>query len=144
MARAFAFAFPFVLVLALVAAGCEEDLVGRRCFIGTDAATGQETIVASPSLDCSSRTCLHVPVEEGATPPEGAQHADMCTAECSSDDDCNRIAGSPCVSGFTCAVPVVVGRFCCRHMCICRDFIVVPDGGLPEPEACKVDRPDCL
>ena len=130
--------------LLALAAGCEEELVGRRCFIGTDAGSSQETIVASPSLDCSSRSCLHVPVDEGASPPEGARPADMCTAECSSDDDCRAMAGTPCVSGFTCAVPVVVGPFCCRHLCVCRDFIVVPDGGLPEPEACKVDRPDCL
>ena len=132
-----------LLLLFALAAGCEQELVGRRCFIGTDAGTHQETIVASPSLDCSSRACLHIPVEEGATPPEGARPADMCTAECASDDDCHRIAGSPCLGGFTCAVPVVVGPFCCRRMCICRDFIVVPDGGLPVPEACQIDRPDC-
>jgi len=136
---------PLAAICALAGAiGCDQDLVGRRCFIGTDAGSDLETVVASPSLDCSSRTCLHVPADEGAAAPAGARPADMCTAECSSDDDCHRIAGSPCLGGFTCTVPVVVGPFCCRHLCVCRDFLVIPDGGIPEPEACQVDRPDCL
>ena len=90
--------------------------------------------IAAPALECPSRTCLHFPQDEGATPPMGAQYADMCTAECSGDDDCDKVSESPCVSGFTCAVPVVVGPFCCRKMCICRDFLIIPDGGVPEPE----------
>lgn len=129
------------LAAALLAIGCDQDLVGRRCFLGGDAGNDQQAIVASPSLDCESRTCLHVPKDEGVEPPDGARYADMCTVECSSDDDCVKVEGSPCVSGFTCAVPVVVGRFCCTKMCVCRDYLIVPDGGLPEPEACDPDQP---
>jgi hypothetical protein len=47
---------------------------------------------------------------------------------------------SPCKTGFTCAVPVVVGPFCCRKMCICKDYVVIPDGGLDEPAACDPDN----
>ena len=65
----------------------------------------------------------------------------LCTAECESDDDCDRVPESPCRTGFTCAVPVVVGPFCCRKLCICKDYIVIPDGGVPLPEACDPDDP---
>ena len=127
------------LLLTALGSGCTENPVGRRCFIGADAGNDNQAIIASPALECPSRTCLHFPKDEGATPPEGAQYADMCTAECSGDDDCDKVGESPCVSGFTCAVPVVVGPFCCRKMCICRDFLIVPDGGIPDPEACNPD-----
>ena len=130
----------FLLVVAVLgAAGCSENPVGLRCFIGVDAGNDTQAIVASPALDCESRVCLHYPQDEGADPPEGAEYADMCTADCTSDDDCQKSDKSPCVSGFTCAVPVVVGPFCCRKMCICKDFLVVPAGGLPDPEACNPD-----
>lgn len=133
----------FVLGVGLLGAfgslGCTENPVGRKCFIGADAGNDTQAIIASPALECPSRTCLHFPKDEGATPPMMAEYADMCTAECSSDDDCDKVAESPCINGFTCAVPVVVGPFCCRKMCICKDFIIVPDGGIPNPEACNPD-----
>jgi hypothetical protein len=117
--------------LALALAGCQENPVGRKCFIG-DPPDLQQAIVTSPALECPSRTCLHMPGQS-----EGA--SDLCTAECDSADDCDKVPESPCESGFTCAIPVVVGPFCCRKMCICKDYLVIPDGGVPEPEACDPD-----
>ena len=134
-------AFLFVLAV-LGAAGCSENPVGRRCFIGVDAGNDSQAIITSKALECQSRICLHYPQDEGVTPPEGSEYADMCTGECAADDECDKVPESPCVSGFTCAVPVVVGPFCCRKMCICRDFLVVPEGGLPLPEACNPDLPE--
>jgi hypothetical protein len=125
-----------VAALALGATGCPENPVGRKCFIGEPPMNDTQAIIASPALECPSRTCLHYPQDQGATPPADAEFADMCTAECESDDDCDKVAESPCVSGFTCAIPVVVGPFCCRKMCICKDFLRVPEGGIPTPEAC--------
>jgi hypothetical protein len=150
----------FSLVLALAAAmglfACEKNEVGRICFIGADAGNESQAIIASPALECSSRTCLHQPLS-GQLPAESV-YADLCTAECTGDDDCDKVPESPCVNGFTCAVPVVVGPFCCRKMCICRDYIQVPDGGIPVPAACdpsnaantccnlpgRGDQPQCL
>lgn len=130
-----------ILVVGLLGA-CSENPVGRKCFIGSDAGTeGSQAIIASPALECQSRTCLRVP-QTRADLPEGSEYADLCTAECSSDDECDRVPESPCVSGFTCAVPVVVGPFCCRKMCICKDYLVIPDGGLPAPAACDPSNPD--
>lgn len=130
-----------VLAVATLTMACSENPVGRKCFIGADAGNAGQAIVASPALECPSRTCLHYPQDQGVTPPEGAEYADMCTAECSSDDECDKVPESPCISGFTCAVPVVVGPFCCRKMCICKDFLLVPEGGLPEPAACDASDP---
>ncbi len=129
-------------IALLGAVGCSENPVGRRCFIGLDAGNDTQAIIASPALECPSRTCLHYPKDDGVTPPEGAEYADMCTGECEADDECDKVPESPCISGFTCAIPVVVGPFCCRKMCICKDFLIVPAGGIQTPEACVAGRPE--
>jgi hypothetical protein len=118
----------------LLSAACSENPVGRKCFIGLDAGAESQAVIASPALECSSRTCLHVPLEREL--PEGSEYSDLCTASCETDSDCDRVPESPCVNGFTCAIPVVVGPFCCRKQCICRDYLQIPDGGLPTPQAC--------
>jgi hypothetical protein len=132
----------FVALLALtVTAACSENPVGRKCFLGeADGGTTTTSVIASPALECASRTCLQVPLQ--AQLPEGSEYSPLCTAECESEDDCDRVPESPCVNGFTCAIPVVVGPFCCRKMCVCRDYLVIPDGGLPTPEACDPGNPD--
>ena len=124
--------------LAAITVACAENPVGRECFIGLDAGTPSQAIVASPALECQSRTCLRVP-QERAQLPEGSEYANLCTAECGSDEDCDRVPESPCQTGFTCAVPVVVGPFCCRKLCVCKDYLIIPDGGVPPPQACDPD-----
>jgi hypothetical protein len=119
-----------LLALAFVA-GCSENPVGRRCFIG-EAPDPSQASIASPALECASRTCLHMP-------GQGEGESDLCTAECDSEDDCDKVPESPCESGFTCGVAVVVGPFCCRKVCICKDYVVIPDGGMPALEACDPD-----
>jgi hypothetical protein len=122
------------------ASGCSENPVGRICDLGTAAPGAAEVVVASPSLDCVTRTCLRVPKSREL--PPGSQYPagnnGLCTAECSSDSDCDRVPESPCITGFTCGVAVTVGPFCCRNFCICKDYIVVPESGeLATPEACN-------
>jgi hypothetical protein len=113
------------------------DLRPRRVH-----APGHRVVVASPSLDCVSHTCLRVPLSKELPPgsafPSG--NNGLCTAECSSDGDCDRVPESPCITGFTCGIAVTVGPFCCKKFCICKDYIVVPDSGeLAVPKACNPD-----
>jgi hypothetical protein len=122
------------IALALGAMACGGEPVGRICFIGVDAGNAQQAVIASPALECPSRTCLHQP-RQGEL-PMGSEYADLCTAACDSDDDCEKVPESPCVTGFTCTVPVVVGPFCCRKLCVCKDYLLIPDGGLALPAAC--------
>jgi hypothetical protein len=121
-------------VLAVLgSAGCEDNPVGRLCDLGSASPPPPGTnVIASPSLDCVSRTCLLYPPAQA-----------MCTAECSTADDCDRVPESPCLTGFTCGVAVTVGSFCCRKFCICKDFIVLPESGELAPEAgCKPEDPN--
>ncbi|MBX3158596.1 MAG: hypothetical protein KF773_21695 [Deltaproteobacteria bacterium] len=91
-----------------------------------------------------TRTCLRQPQERELPPgsvfPEGANG--LCTAECASDDDCERVPESPCTLGFTCAIAVTVGPFCCRKFCVCKDYVVVPEGGRATPKACEASNGD--
>jgi hypothetical protein len=124
---------------AFGASGCSENPVGRICDLGTAAPGTEEVVVASPSLDCVTRTCLRVPKSREL--PPGSQYPSgnngLCTAECTADSDCDRVPESPCITGFTCGVAVTVGPFCCRNFCICKDYIVVPETGeLAVPKAC--------
>jgi hypothetical protein len=124
-------------LVALIA--CTSSPVGRICELGTAAPSPSDVVVASPSLDCVSRTCLRVPLSrelpEGSTFPIG--NSGLCTAECSSDDDCERVPESPCKTGFTCAVATTVGPFCCRKLCQCKDYIEP----LAMRAACDEDNP---
>ena len=132
-----------VLVMFLVA--CTGEPVGRICDLGTLTPAPTEVVVASPSLDCVTRTCLRVPkpaeLPQGSEFPEG--NNGLCTAECESDSDCDRVPESPCLTGFTCGIAVTVGPFCCRKFCICKDYVVVPDSGqLSVPKACDAANAD--
>jgi hypothetical protein len=123
---------------------CTSNPVGRICDLGTAAPAPSEVVVASPSLDCVSRTCLRVPLGRelpmGSIYPEG--NVGLCTAECEGDDDCDRVPESPCKTGFTCGVAVTVGPFCCKKFCICKDYVVIPDTGqLATPMACDSGEP---
>jgi hypothetical protein len=139
-----------LLSIAAFVMGCEDNPVGRLCDIGTATPTTDETVVASQSLDCVSRTCLRVPL--GREVPPGGEYppvnSGLCTAECSTDSDCDRVPESPCVTGFTCGIPpgITVGDFCCKKFCVCKDYVVIPESGeLPTPVACNPDdaRNEC-
>jgi len=119
--------------------GCSENPVGRICDLGSAPPLPEDVVVASPSLDCVTRTCLRVPKSREL--PPGSQYPagnnGLCTAECTADSDCDRVPESPCITGFTCGIAVTAGPFCCRNFCICKDYIVIPDSGqLAVPKAC--------
>jgi hypothetical protein len=126
---------------AALATGCADNPVGRICDLGASTPGAGDVVVASPSLDCVSRTCLRVPLGRelppGSSFPSGT--SGLCTAECVADSDCDRVPESPCITGFTCGIPegISVSDFCCRKFCICKDYIVVPESGhLATPMAC--------
>jgi hypothetical protein len=131
------------LVFAITAiTACGGEPVGRVCDLGTEAPAAGEVVVASPSLDCVTRTCLRVPL--GKDLPPGSEfpagNSGLCTSECETADDCERVPESPCSGGFACGVAVTVGPFCCRKFCVCKDYIVIPDNGeLDTPKACDPD-----
>ena len=127
------------LMLGIVAlAACTQNPVGRPCFIGSDAGTTNQTVIASPALECQSRTCLHIPTAD-------KNAADLCTASCSDSSDCDGVADTPCKTGFTCTIPPAStdGPFCCKKLCVCRDYLDLPDGGSPVmPAACDPSDPN--
>ena len=98
-------------------AGASDAGSGRACTTGLDQA--HPTAISSPSLDCSSRTCLHV---EGTAP-------DQCTAACDDESDCVDSTASACEAGYACVAPMDVGPFACTRVCVCNDR--VPSGGFP-------------
>jgi hypothetical protein len=120
--------------VVMLSAACSENPVGRKCFIDTPNLSDDVTIVSSPALECPSRTCLRVPRQTEL--PPGSEYTNLCSAECNSDDDCDRVPESPCQTGFTCTIPSAVGKFCCRKMCVCKDYLIIPDGGVIEPAEC--------
>ncbi|MEO8701625.1 MAG: hypothetical protein ABI867_16385 [Kofleriaceae bacterium] len=125
------------MIIALTTlVACGPEPVGRVCDLGSEPPAASEVVVASGSLDCISRTCLRVPLTQELPPgsefPSGT--SGLCTAECSADEDCESVPESPCRGGFTCAVAVSVGPFCCQRFCVCKDY-----GVLPEPAACDAD-----
>ena len=115
--------------------------IGAECTVG-GASNDDVIAIQSPALECGSGPCLQIPLAADVALPPGSRLTDLCTADCSSDEDCTPVPDSPCQTGFTCGVVTAVGPFCCRKLCMCRDYIVVPEGGLPEPAACDASNPD--
>ena len=121
----FAFAIAGVILLGLVASGCEDKHIGRVCSLDTPDAgtsgTGTSATLNGQAVECPSRICL-LPADEKQNPP-----GPLCTAGCSSDDDCSdgETSKNPvqCHSGFTCMVATTVGDFCCERLCVCKDFV---------------------
>jgi hypothetical protein len=135
-----------ILIVSVAALGACDNQVGRICDLGVDNPGETEAVMGSPSLDCQSKLCLKIPVAAGKDLPDDfrplATTRGMCTATCEDDSDCDKVPESPCVTGFTCGVPLVVGPFCCEKVCICKDYVILPEGGtLDTPDACLADNP---
>jgi hypothetical protein len=146
--RVLAAAFQFTLLasLALVSSGCEDKHIGRPCDLGTAAmagnsGTGNTATINSQSVECPSRICLSPAADKNVPFP-------LCTADCSSDDDCEGETGKKadkrCETGFACVVPTTVGAFCCRRLCVCKDNIETSNPDYNKtPEACKAGQSTC-
>jgi len=146
-ARKFSFrgAFPVVLaaLLGVVSgSGCENKAIGRLCDVQADGGPKQG-LWNQAALECPSQICIKQPQVVGITPPDTAP---LCTAECSSDSDCQdglvRTPGKTgdlrCRKGFTCGVAFEVGQLCCKKLCLCRDFL--PNGVLQPPAGCSASN----
>jgi hypothetical protein len=124
--------------MLMLGAGCTDKHIGRPCDLGPASAdagttTGTTATIYAGALECPSRVCL-LPGAEQAT-----DTGPLCTDGCSSNDDCDgegRSTGNPqgCKMGFVCMVPTEVGDFCCRRLCVCKDF--VGSGPFTTPQSC--------
>ncbi|MCC6995814.1 MAG: hypothetical protein IT370_14485 [Deltaproteobacteria bacterium] len=122
---------------AMTLAGCPDSDVGKACVAGAPTATGGSSIINSQALECNSRICFRPSSAAG-----GGTSEDLCTDFCSSSSDCNDGPKDKCKAGFACAVAVTVGPFCCKKMCICKDYLSISDAGIVRPEACNPDKPE--
>jgi hypothetical protein len=126
---------PLMVLLAVGGSSCENKHIGRRCELaippgaGGSVGTGTTTTI-DVGLECPSRICL-LPAKDNAA----ATTTSLCTADCTTDDDCvdsesrdpKDPADTRCANGFTCRIPVTVGSFCCRKLCVCKDFVNGPN-----------------
>jgi len=134
------------LVIGVVGAGlfaCNPNSIGRPCVNpGGQAVLG--TQVSSPALECPSRLCLLQPPNASTGQTGQTQGSDggtfraTCTAECQHDNDCDAETKMYCKEGFACAVATQAGPFCCKKLCMCKDFI--PKEGLPTPASCDKSK----
>lgn len=106
------------LGIAAPLAGCQDLGVGRKCQ-GNVAPGG--TQITKGALECLSHLCYL----KGGDDESSAPVRQVCTAHCTTDDDCSggETGKSPgqCGSSFVCAVASVVGDFACEKVCICKD-----------------------
>ena len=120
--------------------------IGKPCSTGVDG--GSTTTSVNPQApECDSQICIQPAIDPRQS--EAVDTAPLCSAECRGDGDCvdaeARNPASPgdrrCRGGFTCAIATEVGRLCCKRLCLCRDFLVIPDGGVPTPATCDPTNP---
>jgi hypothetical protein len=136
-------------VLGLVSSGCEDKHVGRVCSLDTPDAgntgTATSATLNGQAVECPSRICL---LPAGDLKP--ATTGPLCTASCSTDDDCSdgetssSAASTQCKTGFTCMIATTVGNFCCEHLCVCKDFIDITRTGYnATPTVCLPGQSTC-
>lgn len=144
-------AAPLALAIALVGlvlGGCEDKHIGRVCSLDTaDAGTTSTGTVATlngQAVECPTRICIS-PAADKTT-----NTGPLCTAGCSSDDDCSDgettsdQSSAQCKSGFTCMVATTVGDFCCERLCVCKDFIDTTRAGYnATPKVCLPGQSMC-
>jgi hypothetical protein len=132
--------------LVFVLSACEDKAIGRRCDVQADAGPMQ-AVFNGQALECPTRICLKPARDNNVA--SNVDTAPYCTAECSSDSDCDgetrdRSNGADrrCKGGFVCGVGFEVGPLCCKKICVCKDF--VPATGLPPPVTCdKAKGSEC-
>jgi hypothetical protein len=114
--------------------------IGNPCNLGIGVQPEQNQAVFNTSAnECPTGICLKPSVDP--TVPGEVKTGALCTADCSTDADCEGLVRDPtnpsdttCASGFTCGVAFVKGRLCCRKFCMCKDFT---GGPVPDPAACQ-------
>jgi len=145
-ARRFAL-LAFTLAALGMGGACEDKHVGRLCDPGIPNSMGGTSgggmsiaTVSSPALECPSRICIVPGGDTGNPRMTGA----LCTASCSSNDDCadgetgpaNNDQDKHCENGFVCMWPTTVGDFACQKFCVCRDFVSNNAPGITKPSVC--------
>jgi hypothetical protein len=144
--RAFTAALLTLMASVVVGtSGCEDKAIGRVCELSAQGAPNQ-AIVNSQALECPSRICLR-PARD-INKAEAVDTTSLCSAECSKDSDCDggetrngqNSLDRRCKSGFVCGVASVTGSFCCKKLCMCKDFLTIPASGLETPAACDKNK----
>ena len=129
-------------IASLTSTGCEDKAIGRVCEVEADAGTGQ-SILNGQALECPSRVCVRPSPDP--TLAASIDTTALCTAECSKDSDCdgaetrsaNNKLDKRCRTGFVCGVATATGSVaCCKKLCLCKDFLVIPASGLEVPVVC--------
>ena len=155
--RAGEFARGFALVafgVVILLGACDDKHIGRPCLTGAappDAGTsgGAFATISSPVLACPSRICL-LPGDMKEATADGRRpflYGDLLLGRRLLRRRERHQGPEPpdprCKTGFVCGVATEVGPFCCEKLCICRDFVIVPTGGLPVPDSCMPGMPAC-
>jgi hypothetical protein len=147
LAKLSSFAFA-IAILGLVSSGCEDKHIGRVCDLDTADAgaptTGTSSTIQGQAIECPTRICL-LPAADKTT-----NTGPLCTAGCTTDDDCSDgettsdQSSRQCKSGFVCMVATTVGNFCCERMCVCKDFIDTTRQGFnATPTVCQPGMSQC-
>lgn len=131
--------------VAAASAGCEDQAIGRPCDVLKDAGA-LEAVYNGQALECPSRICLKPSRDINVA--MNVDTAPHCTAECSSDSDCEgekrnskNTNDKRCTQGFVCGIAFEVGPLCCKKLCLCKDFLKIPAGGLQPPTSCTSASP---
>jgi len=128
---------PLLLFVLVVGAGCNQNDLGRYCFVGADEGgensnTMALTILNLEAPECGERLCLKqggFKCEDPDVPCSGDPESQvkiqsMCTRECSENKDCEKSDEN--VNGcrkYVCQEQGAETGFDDHCICVCLDYI---------------------
>jgi len=132
---------PLLLFVSVLTAGCNQNDLGRYCFVGAEGGENSNTlaltILNTEAPECGQRLCLkqggykcaEEDVNCSATPAAQVKIQSMCTKECSKNKDCEKSDEN--VNGckkYVCQEQGAETGFGDHCICVCLDFIRTETG----------------
>ncbi len=127
---------PMLFVVSMIVAGCNQNDLGRYCFVGAEGGENSNsmslTILNTEAPECGERLCLKQGgykcvegVDNCSTIPEDqVKIQPMCTKECTENKDCEKSDENvnSCAK-YVCQEQGAETGFGEHCICVCLDYI---------------------
>ncbi len=144
---------PLLLFVSVLVAGCNQNDLGRYCFVGAEGGENSNTmsltILNTEAPECGQRLCLKQggfrctdeSVNCSGDPSSQVKIQPMCTKECTENKDCEKSDEN--VNGcskYVCQQQGEETGFGNHCICVCLDYLRTDSGASISVETFKAEQ----